>query len=59
MERQDGTGSLTTDALDSEDVLTGAEDWTPTETWLVVGSLIAALIALVIGLIVVPTSILH
>ncbi len=58
-ETQSGTGSLSVDALEAEDVLAGAEEWSSTETWLVVGSFIAAIIALFIGLLVVPTSILH
>jgi hypothetical protein len=52
-----GTGSLTGEALEAEDVLAGAEPWDPIETKLVVWSFIAALIALIIGLLVVPTSI--
>ncbi len=56
---QYGTGSLTGEALEADDVLAGAEEWSSTETWLVVGSFIVAIIALVIGLIAVPTSILH
>lgn len=54
-----GTGSLTGEALEAEDVLAGAEEWSSTETWLVVGSFIAAIIVLVIGMILVPTSVLH
>ncbi len=51
--------TLSVSALEAEDVMAGAEEWVGTETWLVVGSLIAAVIALVIGLLVVPTSVLH
>ena len=58
-EQLSGTGSLKVDALEAEDVLAGAEEWSSTETWLVVGSFIAAIVALVIGMILVPTSILH
>jgi len=54
-----GTGSLTGQALEAEDVLAGAEPWEPFETKLVVWSLIIAAVALIIGLFVVPTSILH
>ncbi|MGD2079785.1 MAG: hypothetical protein PVJ36_01470 [Nitrospirota bacterium] len=54
-----GTGSLTGAALEAEDVLAGAEPWEPIETKLVVWSLVAAVIALVIGLFLVPTSVLH
>ena len=51
--------SLSGDALEVEDVLAGAEEWSSGETWLVLGSFAAALVALVIGLMIVPTSILH
>jgi hypothetical protein len=54
-----GRGTLTGESLEAEDVLAGAEEWSSTETWLVVGSFIAAVIALVIGLLVVPTSVLR
>lgn len=54
-----GRGTLTGESLEAEDVLAGAEEWVSTETWLVVGSFIAAIIALVIGLLVVPTSVLR
>lgn len=54
-----GTGSLTGEAMEVEDVLAGAEPWEPAETKLVVWSFVAAAIALIIGLIIVPTSILH
>jgi len=52
------TGTLTAD-MDTESVLAGAEPWEPVETKLVLYSFLAALVALVVGLIVVPTSILH
>jgi len=58
-EQVSGTGSLTGTALEAEDVLAGAEEWSSTETWLVVGSLIVAIVALGIGMILVPTSVLH
>ena len=51
-------GSLTPD-MDTESVLEGAEPWEPIETKLVVYSLIAAVVALIIGLIFVPTSVFH
>jgi hypothetical protein len=54
-----GTGSLTGQALEAEDVLAGAEPWEPIETKLVLWSLAAAVVALVVGLFIVPTSILH
>jgi hypothetical protein len=52
-------GSLSGDELDTSSVLEGAEPWEPIETKLVIGSLICALIALVIGLAIVPTSVFH
>jgi len=54
-----GTGSLTGEALEAEDVLSGAEPWEPIETKMVVWSFVAALIFLIIGLAIVPTSIFH
>jgi len=53
------SSSLSGDALEVEDVLAGAEEWSSGETWLVLGSFGAALVALIIGLMIVPTSILH
>jgi len=41
-------GSLTGGQYEAEDVFAGAEEWHPIETKLVVGSFIAALIALVV-----------
>ncbi len=54
-----GTGSLSLDSMDAQDVLEGAEPWEPIETKLVLWSFAVAIIALVIGLWIVPTSILH
>ena len=54
-----GTGALTGGNIEAEDVLADAEEWSPIETKLVVWSFIAAGIALIIGLFVVPTSILY
>jgi hypothetical protein len=54
-----GTGSLTGQDLEADDVLAGSEPWEPIETKLVVWSFVIAAIALIIGLIIVPTSILH
>lgn len=51
-------GTLSAD-MDVESVLEGAEPWEPVETKLVLYSFLAAIIALIIGLIVVPTSIFH
>ncbi len=58
-EELSGSGSLTGDALEVEDVLAGSEPWEPIETKMVVWSFVIAAIALIIGLIIVPTSILH
>ncbi|MGE4560903.1 MAG: hypothetical protein AB7E77_11940 [Desulfobulbus sp.] len=52
------TGSLSAD-MDTTSVLEDAEPWEPIETKLCLYSFIAAAIALVIGLFIVPTSILH
>jgi hypothetical protein len=46
-------------ALEAEDVLAGAEPWEPIETKLVVWSLVIAVVALILGLLVVPTSVFH
>jgi hypothetical protein len=54
-----GTGSLSGQNLEAEDVLAGSEPWEPIETKMVLWSFIIAAIALIIGLFVVPTSILH
>jgi len=53
------SGSLSRDAIEVEDVLTDSEPWEPIETKMVVWSFVIAAIILIIGLIVVPTSILH
>ena len=58
-EDKQNTGTLTGGEMDTSSVLEGAEPWEPVETKLVVGSLICAAIALIIGLIIVPTSIFH
>ena len=52
-------GSLTGECLEAEDVLAGSEPWEPIETKMVVWSFVIAAIALIIGLYIVPTSILH
>ncbi len=52
-------GSLSSENLDTTSVLEGAEPWDKAETQLVVGSFIAAGIALVLGLLMVPTSVFH
>ena len=57
--KKGGTGSLTGQDLEADDVLAGSEPWEPIETKMVVWSFVIAAIALIIGLIVVPTSILH
>ena len=53
------SGSLTYDSLEVEDVLAGSEPWEPIETKMVVWSFVIAAIFLILGLIFVPTSILH
>jgi hypothetical protein len=57
--KNSGTGSLTGQDLEADDVLAGSEPWEPIETKMVVWSFVIAAIALIIGLLVVPTSILH
>ncbi len=52
-------GTLSIDAMDAQDVLEDAEPWEPIETKLVLWSFAVAIIALIIGLWLVPTSILH
>jgi hypothetical protein len=52
-------GSLSMDDLDTSSVLEDAEIWCKAETQLVIGSFIAAAIALVLGLMIVPTSVFH
>nr|WP_320010719.1 hypothetical protein [uncultured Desulfobulbus sp.] len=52
------TGEISED-MDTTSVLEGAEPWEPIETKLCMYSFIAAAIALVIGLFLVPTSIIH
>ncbi|WP_022854500.1 hypothetical protein [Thermodesulfatator atlanticus] len=54
-----GTGSLTADAIEAEDVLSGAEPWESWETKLVLGSFAIAFVILLIGLFLVPTSIIN
>ncbi len=53
------SGTLSAADMDTGSVLEGAEPWEPIETKLVLYSFIAAAIALVIGLILVPTSVFH
>ena len=57
-EKRSGSGSLTCDT-EVEDVLAGCEPWEPIETKMVVWSFVIAAIALILGLVLVPTSILH
>jgi len=52
-------GTLTGGSYDADDVLAGAEPWEPIETKLVLWSFAVAAIALLVGLLIVPTSILH
>jgi len=52
------SGTLSCD-VEVDDVLAGSEPWESIETKMVVWSFVIAIIVLIIGLIVVPTSILH
>lgn len=52
-------GALTGGDYEGEDVLADAEPWESFETKLVLWSLGIAAVVLVIGLFLVPTSILH
>ena len=45
--------------VEVDDVLAGSEPWEPIETKMVVWSFVIAAIVLIIGLLFVPTSILH
>jgi hypothetical protein len=58
-QKETASGSLTTDSLEVDDVLSGSEPWEPIETKMIVWSFVIAFIALIIGLLIVPTSILH
>jgi hypothetical protein len=51
--------SLSGECLEAEDVLAGSEPWDPIETKMVVWSFVIAAIALIVGLLIVPTSILY
>lgn len=53
------TSTLAGGEYEAEDVLAGAEPWEPVETKLVLWSFGIAAVILVIGLFIVPTSILH
>ena len=57
--KEQASGSLTGECLEAEDVLAGSEPWDPIETKMVVWSFVIAAIALIVGLFIVPTSILH
>lgn len=52
------SGGLTGD-VDTTSVLEGAEPWEPIETKLVLWSFAVAAVALILGLIFVPTSVFH
>jgi len=58
-ERTQQNGSLSVEDLDTSSVLEGAEPWDKAETQLVLGSFIAAAIALIVGLMLVSTSVFH
>jgi hypothetical protein len=53
------SGNLTGDGYEAQDVFEGAEPWDPIETKVVVGSFIAAAIALVIFAILIHIYILN
>jgi hypothetical protein len=53
------TQALSEPDREVDDILANAEEWSPVETKLVVWSIAIAIITLVVGLIVVPTSILY
>ena len=57
--KNSGTGSLTGQDVEADDVLAGSEPWDPVETKMIVWSFVIAAIALIVGLFIVPTSILH
>ncbi len=59
MSQEKEKGALTGGDYEAEDVLADAEPWDPIETKLVLWSFALAAVALVLGLIFVPTSILH
>ena len=56
---EENKGMLSGEDYEAEDVLADAEPWEPFETKLVLWSLGIAVVVLVIGLLFVPTSILH
>jgi len=53
------TSTLAGGEYEADNVLEDAEPWEPIETKLVVWSFVIAAIVLVIGLFIVPTSVLH
>jgi hypothetical protein len=53
-----GTGSLSADAYDAEDVFEGAEPWDPIETKVVLGSFAAAVVCLIVFAILIHIYIL-
>ncbi len=57
--KEQATGTLSGACDDTSSVLEGAEPWEPIETKLILGSFAVALVALIIGLLIVPTSVLH
>ncbi len=58
MAAEKSQGALTGGQYEAEDVLADAEPWDPIETKLVVWSFVIAVVVLIIGLFIVPTSIL-
>ncbi len=59
MAAEKSQGALTGGQYEAEDVLADAEPWDPIETKLVVWSFVIAVVVLIIGLFIVPTSILN
>jgi len=58
MAAEKSQGALTGGQYEAEDVLADAEPWDPIETKLVIWSFVIAVVVLIIGLFIVPTSIL-
>jgi len=58
MAAEKSQGALTGGQYEAEDVLADAEPWDPIVTKLVIWSFVIAVVVLIIGLFIVPTSIL-
>lgn len=59
MTQPEDKSALSAGDYEADDVLAGAEPWEPFETKLVLWSFAIAVLVLIIGLFLVPTSILH